>query len=95
MLIQNLILQRYTKNGVNKKGGRLKDVRAIPDQLERLFLASEEVLGLVSLDKLLSEDIGSGLRRLVHTDALHHALCASLSGERSNCFLCHNLISFI
>ena len=56
-----------------------------------LFLTLEEVLGLLSFDELLGEDVSSGLRRLVHADALHHALGAGLRGECCDCFLCHNL----
>jgi hypothetical protein len=60
----------------------------------KLLLSVEEILGLLGLDELLGEDIGSGLGRLLHADALDHALGAGLCREGCNCFLCHNSDSF-
>ena len=61
---------------------------------EKLFLAGEIILGLLGLDELLSENVSAGLRGFLHADALDHALGTGLGCEGSNCFLCHNLISF-
>ena len=60
----------------------------------KLLLSVEEILGLLGLDELLGEDIGSGLGRLLHADTLDHALGAGLGREGCNCFLCHNSDSF-
>ncbi len=38
-----------------------------------LLLACEEVFLFAGIDKLLREDVSSGLGGLVHTDALNHA----------------------
>lgn len=54
-----------------------------------LFL-SEKILGFVCFNELLREDIGSGLWRFLHTDALYHTLSSGLGREGSDCFLCHN-----
>lgn len=54
------------------------------------LLLCEKVLGLVSFNELLREDISSGFRRLLHTDTLYHALSTGLGREGGDCFLCHN-----
>ena len=59
-----------------------------------LFLC-EEILLLAVLDELLYENVGAGLGRLVHADALDHALGTGLGIKGCNCFLCHSLFSFI
>ena len=79
-----------------KQVGRQKKPVAGPafiSDREKLFLAGEIILGLVGLDELLRENVSTGLRGLLHADALDHALGTGLGREGCNCFLCHILIS--
>ena len=61
-------------------------------QFAELFLI-EKLLALLSLHELLDENVSAGLGRLLHTDALDHALGTGLCCECCDGFLCHNLIS--
>ena len=60
--------------------------------MRNLFLL-EIALCLVCLYKLLSKYVSACFRRLLHADALDHALGTGLCCECCDGFLCHNLIS--
>ena len=56
----------------------------------RLLLV-KEFLFLTLFNKLLYEDVGTGLGALFHADNLHHVLCTGFCIEGCNCFFCHSL----